>query len=310
MTPSLVKGPRVLPDGLLWATPAMMFIAVRANLTRRCLAWTLAGAWFAALGPHQAGLGLVLALFGLSWLVALGATHFAFTGDPYCLAGWWPVRQVLRSALVTAIPALAVGALAWWVWPESASRAPLLGSSAGPPARQPQALIQQLDMLDLTALLIRGVIMLFMTILLIVFLFYLRRYLLRRHRTILESEILPSQVARMEYVLRPPTPAPRVLPGLRGRIVTLWGRWAAVLAREGLGRGEGETAAQYATRMGRDEPALTPPPGLTHMLEQAHYGDAEPTPADLEAMRQYVQEELLRLSLHAQKPAESVEPEE
>jgi hypothetical protein len=95
----------------------MMVLSVRAPLARSTLAWTLLGAWFAAFSIQDGG-GLALTLiFGVSWLIALSAAHFTFTGAPHGLTGWCPVQKVLQGALTTALPALTAGALAWWVWP-------------------------------------------------------------------------------------------------------------------------------------------------------------------------------------------------
>lgn len=302
---------RIIPDGFLWTMPAMMLISVKPHLARRLLAWTLIGGWFAALYIHDPlSLGLLLA-FAVSWLLALGATHFAFTGDPYGLTGWWPFRKVLANALLTSIPATLVGVMIWWFLPKEAVRA-LRQAGADHPATGLTAhrLADRLSTVDLMVLLWEGAACLVLTAILFIFLLYIRRLILKRRRTSLSEDILLGQVARLEYRVTPPPHTPPSLSGRRGKIVKLWGQWAAAMEREGLGRQSGETAAQFAGRLSRQTPDAAPPAALTGLFEQAHYGPAEPTPADLEAMRQYVQTELSKLSLTGQKPMEPLDPQD
>jgi hypothetical protein len=246
---------------------------------------------------------VLLLIFGLSWLVALGLTHFTFTGEPHGLAGWWPIKRVLLNALVTAIPATMTGAVAWlmWqIWKSPASQTP--GAHPSPLSPDHHRLADRMDPMELMELIWWGAATIGLTVLLYVMLYYLRKFFLKRRLGSWNADVLPGQVARLEFRTAPQAPATPSLSGLRGNIIACWGRWATAMEREGLGRAPGETAAQYAERLAREAPEAAPPDGMTELLERTHYGPEEPGKADLEAMRQFVQEASSRLSLTRQKP--------
>ena len=73
------------------------------------------------------------------------------------------------------------------------------------------------------------------------------------------------------------------------------------MREDGLGRGAGETAREYAERLGRLEPDAEPPPAVTELVESAHYSPREPTSADVEAMQQFVRRELDRQKVRREK---------
>ncbi|MCL5269965.1 MAG: DUF4129 domain-containing protein [bacterium] len=310
MLPAFSRDAHVIPSGFLWATPGLLALAATPSMARRCLAWTLAGAWMALLNPalEQGRMLLLPAGFAVSWLAGLGAVHFAFTGEPYGLAGWWPVRRVVRNALLTSIPALATAAGMWWFWPRG--RASVVGgadslAAASPPRR----LVDQIDFMDWLTLVWRGAVTLGITFLLFVVLLYFRRLWHRSARVNVDAGLMPGQVARVEYRRAPrKPPAPR-LAGMRGRIVELWGQWAAALGHEGLARRPGETARQFARRLADENLDAAPPEAMTELLERAHYDKAAPDAADLERMREFVQAELSRQSLRRRAPVEEVREE-
>lgn len=293
LLPALVRGPRVVPDGPLWAAPAALLLAVTPWLTRRFLALTLIGAWLATMrmGHDPVALGLLLG-FGISWLVALGASHFAATGDPHGLGGFWPVRKVVTSALAASIPAALAAVLAWWIWPDTMPAAAARGAERVAFAASRTPLIQRLDVVQWQALMWHLALLVVLVAAVIVLLHYLRKWLLRRTAKAGGISLIPGQVAQLEYENELPPSEKKSLPGLRGRIVQLWGRWAAAVERAGEGRLPGETAAAHAARLGRENPALTPPETMTALLERTHYGLAEPRREDVAAMERYVREQL------------------
>lgn len=294
--PVMVRGPRVAPDGFLWATPTVLLLAVTPSLTRRLLALMLLGAWLAALRMEDADpAGLVLLLgFGLVWLMALGATHFAYTGDPHGLAGGWPLRKVLVNAVAAAIPAAVAAVLTWQAWPKPR---PLAADPASPlPPPPPKLrLIDRLDPLELEQLLLNVAVIILATLFVFTVVFYLRRWLLRRNARVMTLKLVPGQVAQIEVRVEPPPANKMKYGGMRGRIIQLWGRWAAALERQGEGRAEGETAAAYAARLAAERPDAAPPAAMTALLERVHYGKEEPRPEDFEAMKQFVHGEAEKL---------------
>ena len=197
LLPGLFLPGRILPDGFIWAAPLLLLLSVRPSYTRRFLAWTFLGAWVGGFRIHDTAGMVWMLLFGVSWLTALGATHFAFTGEPHGLAGWWPVRRILRNAWAASVPALATALLAWWVWPEPslAGRRPAMESPGGGDLIP---LAYRMDRIDLLALIWRGAVSVLLLVLLFLFLLYLRRLWLRRRGGDLASDVLPGQVARLE----------------------------------------------------------------------------------------------------------------
>lgn len=288
--PATARGVRIIPDGLLWGAPLLLILAVTPWMTRRFLALTLLGAALAAMRLHDA-IGFALAMgFGISWLLALSLTHFAHTGDPHGLCGWWPIRRAVVSALAAAIPAGAAAGLTWWAWPKPAP-APLDPRTLLPPPERPRPL-DQLDPMERINLIYWGVATLMVTALILVFLHYLRRWLLRRSARATGVKLMAGQASQVEVREEEPEKARKTLLGTRGRVLSQWGRWAAALKREGLGRGPGETAAAYAERLAEEEPSLTPPAAMTTLLERAHYGEAEPQKEDIAAMERMVNAQL------------------
>ena len=303
--PAISTGPLVLVDGFLWALPLLIFFAVTPLLARLCLAWCLGGAWMAAATLTMPGpLPLLLViLFGGTWLLAVGAAHFAFTGDTYGLRGWWAIRRlgvsVLPATFAAILAALAVGRL----WPPPGLHEPLNWRGLGSAEVRHRAVGE----LELSRLMWQIAAAVIMVVALFWLMLVLRRLLLKRRRARVKLDILPGQTARLEYRAAPPPPPVPELPGLRGRIVQLWSRWAAAMGAEDFTRRPGETAREFAARVqatGRD---AQPPPELTELFEAAHYGEMEPDARDLDRMRSLVQEELSRQSLRRQAPLDPME---
>ncbi len=301
VSPVFSDSHHVLRDGFLWALPAVMIWAVSPTLVRLFLFWTLMGTWFNSFVIWGAG-GLLLVLaFGATWLLALGATHFAFTGDPHGLTGWWPLRRLLRNVAVCAAPAVAMGVGTWWLWPRSLARRGVGADAMGPLGNPDQTGGGGVNTFDLLGLIYRTVFVVAMVLIVLVLMITIRRALRKRGALKIESDVLPGQVAKLQYAATEPAPPKPVLPGVRGRIVTLWGRWAQSMREDGLGRGAGETAREYAERLGRLEPDAEPPPAVTELVESAHYSPREPTSADVEAMQQFVRRELDRQKVRREK---------
>ena len=307
LAPVLRDGAVVLLDGFLWVAPFMLLVAVTAQRARVFLAWTMAGAWMAALPIAHEPSALALGLgFGVAWLAALGAIHVAWTAEPHGLTGWWPAYR-LAAGVARVLPgALLAGVTAWLLWPVGGlhPHVPFAGIAL-PSPRPGQA--QPLDPIDMVRLVWSSILALVMIIALMWFVLAMRRLLSRRGGTAAPAATLPGQSVRMEYRAAPPPPMRPVLGGRRGRIVELWGRWADALGREVAIRRDGETAREFAGRLARNTPEAEPDAAMTELLERAHYAPAEPEEADTERMRRMVSEELSRQSLRRQVPIEPIE---
>ncbi|HOE97489.1 MAG TPA: DUF4129 domain-containing protein [Candidatus Sumerlaeota bacterium] len=307
LTPMFPESTQVLRHGFLWATPFLLLLAATPSMTRRLLAWMLAGAWFCAGGVGgAAGAALVLG-FAAAWLLALGATHFAYLGDPHGLGGWWPARRLARNTVLTALPALLAAVVVWWAWPQRMRRGGGATDAAGPGAPPGARPTPAMDGFDAAEFVYRGVLGILAIIALVILMVLLRRFFRRRLRVRMEGDFLPGQIGQLEQRPLEDAPARPRLSGLRGRIVGQWARWARAMGREVEGRRAGESAAEFAARLARENSAAAPPAELTALLERAHYGETEPAPADAETMRRLVQEELSRQSLRRQQPVDEGE---
>jgi hypothetical protein len=185
----------------------------------------------------------------------------------------------------------------WSLWTAMGFQPPVKMESTRAPYMPPQRMADQLDPAELGELLSHGAISLAMLLFLVIFMIIMRRLLFRRRGKRVKLNLLPGQVARMEYRTRPPKPPPRRLEGLRALIVELWGNWERRLGAEGLGRRPGETAREYALRL----KAERPDPAVTDMLESAHYGRGEPTEEDVDRMRRLLAVEFARLNPRPKK---------
>jgi hypothetical protein len=308
LMPIFFKAHHIVPEGFLWAAPFVLLISVTPSLTRRGLAWMLLGGWFAAygLGEPRAWADLAWTLaFATSWLAALGAAHFCYTGAPHGLEGWWPARRLMRNVAATIPAALLAAWLVFEIWPAGTIGKPR-PAGAAPVAPHPlrTAAISKMNWLDLLELLWQGVLTLMAVGVLLAVLVWARRWLLARGRPAAPPDLIDSEVARLAYRQQPPPPPAPELPGARGKIVRLWGQWAAAMARAGFIRAPGETAAQFARRLRREGAPQAPPEQLTQLLERAHYAPQEPSAADLAAMRALVHGQLLDQRLREDAPVD------
>jgi len=296
LMPGVTPRATILPYGFLWAAPALAALAVRPAAARRLLAWMLAGAWFAALGaPGWGGVALAAA-FGVSWLAALGATHFVFTGESYGLGGAWPILRLLRAVAGVLPPAALAGAGGLWVWRAlGPSRWPAPGTPRGLDRPEQHWAWERIGAYDLLDLIWRGAVTMLMVFVAFVILLYMRKRWLQMRGGGHPPEILPGQAARLEYEALPAPPPPPRLPGRRGLVAGLWGRWEEAMRLAAPPRAPGETAAQFAARL--DRPAAGEIQQITELLERAHYGPREPGPEDLARMRRLVEAERSRVSL-------------
>ncbi|MCE5229575.1 DUF4129 domain-containing protein [bacterium] len=305
-SPAITDHFYVFIDGWLWTAPLFMLIAVTPLTTRAFLGFMLAGAWMAAMksGREPWELALVLA-FGVSWLIAIGATHFAYTGDPHGLAGWWPIWRLAVSVTQAALPATVAAVGIWLVWPITGLHEPFRGIRAieliGPQTAHRGIKVPPADMAVL-------VWQMFIVLILIVWtiwvMLYLRRLFGKRSSSAIAVDLMPEQTAHMEYRAAPPRKAPPKLGGVRGQIVALWRVWSEAMRAENEIRRDGETAREFTGRVEGELPAAAPAPEMNALLEKAHYSPDEPRPEDLDRMRRLVETELSKQSLRRQTPME------
>jgi hypothetical protein len=158
----------------------------------------------------------------------------------------------------------------------------------------PRTIYASIDPADRIDVLLQLALVAVLCVLLMGLMHYVRRWLRRLRDRADEPDVLPGQDAAIELIREEPAAPPPRLPGLRGRIVALWGGWEARLARDGRGRHPGETARQHATRLERETPEAAPTPAMTALLERAHYSPEKMTENDLAAMRGEVEAALRR----------------
>jgi hypothetical protein len=296
LSPGMFRGVRVIPDGILWTTPAMLLIAVTPSLTRRLLALTLCGAWLAALRINDTGEVLLLLVFITQWLLALGLTHVAYLAEVHELRGLWPAARLVRSVLVTAFPAALAGGLVWMVWPRRGLVGWGLPEEPGQDA--PAQLAATLNADQMLELAKSGIILSALMMFTLGVLYLWRRWLLKRRKAVAMKDLLPGQKASLEYAAEPPAAPRPVLDGLRGQVVGLWGHWARAMGREGTERRPGETADEFARRVADEAEDAAPQPAalaaMTGLLDRAHYSAGNIDHDDVESMREIVQGELER----------------
>lgn len=307
--PAMFREKRVLIDGFLWVAGPLLFLSVTPIMTRVYLGCVLAGAWMsAAMSGHEPWHLAIILIFGLSWLFAIGAVHFAYVGDPHGLAGWWPIYRLFVSVAQAALPAIAAAGAIWLIWPATGLHEPYTAVhwsdfvAPHAPAR-PQGEVPTLQLATLIwQMLVAGLSLVW----LIWIMMYLRKLLGKRSSGQPLVDLMPEQSARMEYrAATPPKPRPK-LGGTRGQIVALWRRWCEAMGREATERRDGETAREFTERINAELPAANPGAEMTKLLEQAHYAAEEPSGQDLEQMRLIVEAELSRQSLRKQIPQEPI----
>jgi hypothetical protein len=298
LAPVFFNGCYVLVDGLQWTAAVLLLMAARPVMLRLCLGASLwSGFWAAFYLQTRVVDAVLLTAFGASWLLALGAAHFAWLGEPHGVPAGWARRRVVANAGLAGLAGAVAGALAWWWWPvgglHPAGADDLLHRlGLARPPRQEGLHLSEIDWAQLFWL---GVVTLLLTALVIGLILYLRRWLLKRFGggTAME-ELLAGQVQQLQYTQLPPEPPGRQLGGVRGQMVALWCHWAATLAQDGLGRRPDETARQFAARLEAEIPAAAPPAALTQLFEQAHYGDREPGGTELAELARLVETEVDR----------------
>lgn len=306
--PSLTEDCHVLIDGWLWVAPLLLLLAVTPVMARIYLGVTLLGAWMTAGGGGREPCELALLLvFGVCWLAAIGAVHFAHTGDPHGLAGWWPLWRLLVSVLQAALPAVVAAAAIWWIWPATGLHRAYVGIRlvdvvAPGPARAGR--VPDFEIVTLIWQLFLACLMIFWMVWVML---YLRRLFAKRSGAAPGLDLMPEQSARMEYRAAPPSRPRPTLGGARGQIVALWRRWSEAMGREAAVRRDGETARDFTRRLGSELPAAEPGPEMTRLLERAHYSPDGPDSDDVERMRRIVETELSRQSLRRQVPPEPLD---
>ncbi len=294
LSPMPLDGHTVLPEGFVLILPLLLPLVTRVNVLRFYLAVTLVGFGLTYLGSEGPGLAVVLG-FGATTLLCFSSAHFATTGERFGLHGWWPIRRVIRSAVVYFIPAGLAAALVYRIWPDL--------PTGRPPAAEPGAEISTADLLERvvrargtsTGDFVVEVILAILIVLAAIILIHLARRMLSRRAKAKNLPLLKgSDVSELDYAsLARPSSAPG-LPGSRGEIVRLWWRWARRHSAADAPGAAGETAAEMAVRVASEHESRPPASELTNLLERAHYGRSEPTEADVEAMRKLVRDEIDR----------------
>lgn len=294
LSPMALRGHAVLPEGFVLMLPLLLPLVTRVNVLRFYLAVTLVGFGLTYLGGSGPGLAIVLG-FGATTLLCFSSAHFALTGEPFGLHGWWPIRQVIRTAVVFFIPAGLASALVYRIWPDL--------PVGGPPAADAGAEVSTAELLervgrargtstgDFVLEVILGVLLVLAAIILI---HLARRMLSHRARPKNLPLLKGSDVSELDYESLQRPAATVGLPGSRGEIVRLWWRWARRHSAADAPGAAGETAAEIAVRVAAEHESHAPASELTSLLERAHYGQAEPTEADVEAMRELVRDEIER----------------
>lgn len=285
--PGVVQGHGVIPEGFAVALPAMALSAVNGRTLRRWTLFSMLGFWFAAFSATPPSAPLIL-LYGFSLLWLFAATHFAETGEPYGLRGWWPARTTLQLAALYALPAGLMAMGTYFLWPDLRPAVP--AASAAPPITA--RAVMRLSPDDMRSLLIRFLIWFGLIAFSLVLITIVRRRLGRRRRPEGLPKVFGMDVGDLQFFRGPEMKPGRGLGGERGLIVRMWMKWAR---ERGEGRAESETAREVAARVTLaegEEPRDRRT--LTELLERAHYGAEEPTTADVEAMKQAVKRELKR----------------
>lgn len=294
LSPMPLRGHAVLPEGFVLILPLLLPLVTRVNVLRFYLAVTLVGFGLTYLAEDGPGLGVVLG-FGATTLLCFSSAHFALTGEPFGLHGWWPIRQVIRTAVVFFIPAGLASALVYRIWPDlPAGRAPAAVEGADLSTTE---LLERVGRARGTSTgdFILEVIGAVLIVLAAIVLIHLARRMLSRKARAKNLPLLKgSDVSELEYESFGKSAAAAGLPGSRGEIVRLWWRWARRHSAADSPGAAGETAAEIAVRVAAGHEARAPASELTRLLERAHYGKAEPTEADVEAMRKLVRDEIER----------------
>lgn len=291
LTPYPFTGHRVVPEGFVFALVPLLPFAVTEAAARIYLGVTMVGFWFAL--PGRDGLGLPLTLgFGATTLWSFACAHFAFTGHPFGLRGWWPVRRILLNVALYFGPSALAAWLVHRIWPEAPERASPSSPSA-PTVEEAARRISQFRGDDLSESLGRAILYLALIIASLVGLYFIRRYFSRRAKPLQIPQVRMTDVGNVELFDAEARLPGRRLSGNRGRIVALWWKWAREFDR-GLARRPGETAAELASRLASTAEGKSPPGDLTRLMEVAHYGPHDPARADVEKMNDLVRSEIER----------------
>lgn len=284
--PGAVRGHSVLPEGFAVALPVLTLCSIHGPAIRRWILFSMAGFWAASFSHPAPGLLLTLA-YGLSLLWVFAAAHFAETGEPFGLRGWWPARTTLVLSALYFVPAALVALGTYFLWPEFHPE----GRPQAPPPVTARAAMD-FSPADINTLLLRFFAWLGLVLVSFILIVFIRRRLGRGRRPGGLPKVFGMDVGDMQFFQAPEARKTKGLSGERGRIVRLWMKWAWEL---GEGRGESETAREVAGRVTRDRgPASADRELLTELLEKAHYGEEEPTRSDAEAMKKAVRRELKR----------------
>jgi hypothetical protein len=288
--PELPRGHDAMPEGFVTALVPLMPFAGAEPVARLTIALMIAGCYLALPdSPLPSPYSFLVLGGGALWV--MGAAHFAFTGRPYRLQGWWPARRVIGNSIVYFVPSAIAAILGYYLWP---SIAPI---PVQPPVTEPIPEFRRAEPLNYTELLMDTAIYVGLIFASLITLHLLRRFFSRRARPPALPDVRLVNVSDVELRAADEAVQRAGLPGNRGKIVDLWWRWAQRAEVEtgaagmGAARTPGETAAETAERIATESEPEEIPLEITRLMEIAHYGPEEPSKAEVEAMRNLVNED-------------------
>lgn len=283
---------QIVPEGFATLMPAMLFFSASAIMARRMVFVAILGFWAGI--SWRGGIELEWILgFGAALLWTLSAMHFAFTGAPFGLRGWWPFFRVWQTVIFYFVPTAIAATLFFYIWPTP----PAVVRNPSRPRVDAQMVMQRMmdfDQAQWRDLIIRATISVVVILSLLIVLYYLRKYLGRKARPEALPTILGANVGEIEYATTGPRESKPTMEGNRGRVLKLWKRWERAVQPDPAGRETGETAAEYTNRISSDAETTgsTERPAIARMLESAHYASDEPSDSEVRAMEKLVEEDI------------------
>lgn len=272
----------VIPEGFVLALPLLLPFAVVEPVARLYLAIAMVGFYFALpRSPIEAPYSVLA--YGAATLWAFGTAHYAFTGHPFRLRGWWPMRRIVFNVIAYCIPAGLAALMAFSLWREPPKASAPATSGITAPAIAPRT-----TPLDAEEALVRAAVYMAMIIASLIFLHLVRRFFSRRAKPPNMPEVRMVSVSDVDLRRAEGRPVARGLAGARGQVVKLWWNWAKRHQRED---GAAETAAELGDRVANEAASDEAPLEITRLMEMAHYGPAEPTPSQVETMRDLIRRE-------------------
>ena len=287
ISPVALQGHLVVPDGFVMLLFPLLLFAVTERMVRVLLAATLIGFWFAC-GPSPRPPLEVILGFGATTLWVLATAHFSFLAEPFGLRGWWPIRRTIQTVLMVFGPAALAAFVAYRFWPGFPS-AEIGGVAATAGGAEPELRrLSEMERKEIVDALLRSLIWMIAILASLVAVYLVRRYFSQREKPGNLPKLRGADVSQLDLVRSAKAAKRGELHGTRGQVVRLWWRWAREQEARGIERSRGETASELADRVVSEEGRAAAPDEMTKILERAHYGDEEPTQADVEEMQRLV----------------------